>query len=732
LTAAERFYDLLFEFSNEDRHRILLQLKEEATNLTNLARILGLSFPETSRHVLRLSDIGLIHKDVKGSYHLTPFGETSLLLFQEFDFLSSNDEYFQNHTLSKIPTGFVKKIGELNSSTNLTNAMDFFRFTENLFKESKEYIWLLVDQFPLNSLSEIVEAIERGVQFKIIEPRDRALSPDIDSMTSEETQALSRARYTPLVEQRMLDEVNAFIYLSENRCVLAFPTSDGQYDYKGFTATNDSSLKWCRELFQHYWDEGEQRTPTAPGVQVKLERVSERDARARVVVEGRNDPNIDTRAIQDAVDNYDEVILRGRFNLGEARVRAARRGLTSIKIRRSLVIRGEGREDNVPATKIVKSNWKFPFLDFEYLFEVDGEGIDVTIENIHFQDFNGTCITASRGNSVNIRDNRITLGSGLGRGTTYGHFGDHVTGIAVWSGYRGVGGFPGGAVIEGNYLDFATSYILGGSISRKKVSDPNYRPDHDNHENYIGFGILVNNNLGKVIIRDNVVRNMNARGIVVQDNYESSEIHIMDNTIVSEIFGSYPFSTHFSGIGIFAQSAWSRPFSGSRVEISGNEIRCDKLNYCGIAVYGLSIYREGAGKLGECVVRDNDIHLGDGSVGVLIRKNDRTDVFGNKISGRAYYGFHLWGSGDREGFDLGSNENLVEDNDMTDLVIKAPDEYSDSHVDGRMFTGSEGKSATAHVWLNAHSRGNVIKIKADETVIDEGDGNTVERVEDQP
>jgi len=605
--------------------------------------------------------------------------------------------------------------------------MDFFRFTENLFKESKEYVWLLVDQFPLNSLSEIVEAIERGVRFRIIEPRDRALSPDLDSMTSEETQALSRARHTPLVEQRVLGEVNAFIYLSEGRCVLAFPTPEGQYDYKGFTATDDPSLEWCRELFEYYWGKGEQRTPAAPGVQVKLERVSERDMRAWVVVEGRNDPNRDTIAIQDAVDNYDEVILRGRFNLGVARVRAAPTGLTSIKIRRSLVIRGEGREDNVPATKIVKSGWKFPFLDYEDLFEVDGEGIDVTIENIHFQDFNSSCISASRGNSVKIRDNRITLRTGLGRGHTYGHFGDHVIGIAVSGDPGGI--FPGGAVIEGNYLDFAISYARGGRISIKKLTDPNYRPDHDNHENYLGFGILVNNNLGKVIIRDNVVQNMNARGIVVQNNCESSEIHITGNTIVSEIFGSFPFSTHFAGIGIFAQSAWSQPLSGSRVEIADNEIRCNKLNYCGIAVYGPSMYREGAGKLGECVLRDNNIHLGDGSVGVLIRKNDRTEVFGNKISGKAYYGFHLWGSRNREGFDLGSNENLVEDNDMTDLVIKASDEYSDSHVDGRMFTGSEGKSATAHVWLNAFSKDNVIKVRADETVIDEGEDNKITYVE---
>ena len=212
---------------------------------------------------------------------------------------------------------------------------------------------------------------------------------------------------------------------------------------------------------------------------------------------------------------------------------------------------------------------------------------------------------------------------------------------------------------------------------------------------------------------------------MIQDNWESADIHVVGNTIVSGVYGSYPFSSHIAGVGIFAQSAWAQPRSGTRVEIAGNEIRCDKLNYCGIAVYGPSMYQEGAGKLGECIVRENDIHLGDGSVEILIRKNDGTEVVNNRISGKAYYGFHLWGSGDLEGFDLGSNENLVEDNDMTDLVIKAPDEYSDGHVDGRMFTGSEGRSATAHVWLNAHSRGNVTRVRADEKVIDEGEDNTI-------
>jgi len=431
----------------------------------------------------------------------------------------------------------------------------------------------------------------------------------------------------------------------------------------------------------------------------------------QVIVEGRNAPSTDAQAIQNAVDNYEEVILKGSFNLGTS----------TIRIRRSVVVRGEGRENGIPSTEVYKKGWMFPFFDEPTLFELDGEDIDVAIENIHFTDFNYTCISTSGldvcMHSVKIRDNRISLTTGMGRGMTYGNRGDHVIGIIMRAHE---------VTIEGNYLDFATSYSRGGFLSRKGLeTDPDFRPDLENHESYCGIGILINLNVGKVTVRDNIIRNMNSRGILINDNHESADIHIVGNTIESEVYGSYPYSSHMAGVGILAQSTSSRPISGSRVEISDNKVRCEKLNYCGIAVYGQSRYEEGAGKLGKCIVRDNDVHLGDGSVGVLIRKNDGTEVFGNKISGSVYYGFHLWGSKDREGFDLGSNANLIEDNDLTELEIKVPDEYSDSHVDGRMFTGTEGKSSTSHVWLNKYSARNVIRLKAGETGIDEGVENEI-------
>lgn len=733
MSASRGFHDLLFEVSNESRYEILVLLREKAMRITDISGELDLTSPETRRHVSRLGEVDLIQRDVEGFYHLTPYGEMALLLFQEFIFLSDNREYFKTHSTSKVPTGFVKKIGELSSSVILGNAMDFLRYMENLFKESKEYVWMLVDQFPLNSLSTIVETIDRGVELRVIEPTERVLNPDLDAMTSEETQALNRTRQTPLVDLRAVDEVNIYLFLSDTRCLVAFPTSDGQFDYKGFTATDESSLQWCRELFQFYWDEvatDSLRTGyPVDRVQYHSPQIADGVSGKRIVVEGRNDPDVDAQAIQDAVDHFDEVILRGTFNLGTARI-GLEGGATCVSIRRSVVIRGEGREDDIPTTNIYKRGWKFPFREFEYSFVVDHEGIDVTIENLHFLDFNGYCIANLEGNGVTIRNNRLTLETGLGRGQTFGQWGDQIIGIISGSKYRDRGGFPGGALIEGNYLDFATSYVQGGHISREGFNDPNFRPDLKNHESYIGTGIVLNRNLGKVIVRDNVIRNMNARGIVVQDNYETAELQIVGNTITSEVYGSYPYSSHMAGIGIFAQSAWAQPRSGTRVEISDNKIRCDKLNYCGIAVFGPSMYQEGAGKLGECIIRDNAIHLEDGSLGILLRKTDNTEVLDNEISGSVYYGFHFWGSSEREGIDLESNSNIIEKNNLKSLVIKSPDEYSDSNVDGRMFTGSPGKSVTAHVWLNSHSKKNRITIIPDETVIDEGENNEISYQED--
>jgi predicted transcriptional regulator len=716
MSSGERFYDLLFEMSNEHRHNIMLLLREEAMRLTSISKELDLTSPEISRHVSRLSETGLVTKDVEGFFSLTPLGGMVLTLLQEFEFASRYTEYFASHIHDGLPSEYVKRIGELSGSKYIDSIPGFFRQIERVITEAEEYVWLLVDQFPLNHLSLIVEAIERGVKFRVVEPRNRVFTTVLDAMAPEESRALTRTKITPLVEQRMLDEVNVYLYVSDGGCVTAFPTLKGENEYKGFTSSDDASHRWCRELFLHHWDRAEERIPS-PAVEVKRgQLVKDAVSTSRTVVVGRERPDLDAQAIQDAVDNYDEVILKGRFNIGTS----------TIYLNKSVTLRGEGRTNDIPDTKILKTGWDFPFLSQEYMFLVRGDDIDVTIENLHVEDFNGTCINTRQGNSLTLRGNRITLLSGLGRGLSFGAWGDHVVGMTL-GGYDVSGGFPGGILVEENYLDFALSYARGGFITNKGLeNEPDYRPDLQNHEAAICVGIIVARNLGKVVVRNNVIRNMNARGIVVFDNWETADIEIVNNTIVSEVFGVYPYNNPMSGVGILVQSAWTEPRSGSRVEVAKNKITCDKVNYCGIAVHGPSMYQEGAGKLEVCIIRDNEIKLKEGSFGIQVRRSDFTEVFNNKISGKAYYGIQVSGSKDREGIDLGANANRFEGNDLEGLVIKEPDEYGDAHVDGRMFTGSGEKSATANVWLNNYTKGNMIKVKAYETVIDEGEDNKIE------
>jgi predicted transcriptional regulator len=710
-----RLGDLFFELSNEDRRRILLTIREKPLRLTQISQGLGLTIQEVSRQLSRLEEVGLEFKDAKGYHHLTHYGEIVLRQLRGVEFTSRFREYFLTHSLDRLSSAFVDRIGDLSDSKVIINAMDFLRHTENLLKESKEYAWILVDQFPMNSLSSIVEAIERGVQFRCIEPRERMLNPDIESMTSEETQALSRTRQTPLVDQRMVDEVDVHLVLSENRCVLAFPTSDGQYDYRGFTATDDSSLTWCEKLFQYYWDKGKQRTSAVPAVQIKRGKIFDRgESLDQIVVVGRENPDIDAQAVQDAVDNYDEVILKGTFNFGTS----------EVVITRSISVRGEGRENDVPLTIIYKQGWTFPFMDFDSIFHIEGEAINVTIENIHFTDFNCACIKGGEGNSLDIKNNMITLGHGYGRGATFGAFGDIVMGI--WAEGPERGNFPGGVTIEGNFIDFACGGARGGFVSRGGLEEnPNHRPDLFNHEYYIGVGINVDHSSGLVRIENNTVRNANARGIAIFDNTPSAEVRIRNNIVSSDVYGSYPFSSLEAGAGILAVSGFGEPKPGYNVEIEGNTIKLDKLNYCGIKVLGPLTDREGADKLRGGTIRNNRIQLKDGYEGIHVRKSDDFEVSDNTISGEAYYGIRVSGRRRSGELDLRALNNLVEGNDMGDLQIREPDKYSDNHVDGRMFTGAQGKSATAHFWLGKHTKGNVLKIMENETVIDEGEENQI-------
>jgi predicted transcriptional regulator len=82
----ERLCDIFFEFSNEDRMKIMQKLREESMNVTLLAQKLDITTQECSRHVARLSEARLTVKDPEGTYSLTQYDSLflKLILSQQF------------------------------------------------------------------------------------------------------------------------------------------------------------------------------------------------------------------------------------------------------------------------------------------------------------------------------------------------------------------------------------------------------------------------------------------------------------------------------------------------------------------------------------------------------------------------------------------------------------------------------------------------------------------------
>lgn len=247
----ERLSELLFEFSNEDRLRIVTELAKEAMNLTSLSKHLSLTVQETSRHLSRLSKAKIIEKMSDGVYKPTPYGLQVIGLIPGFEFLSENREYFTSHTIMRLPREFVNRVGELSSSRLTENAIVLFQMVDTLVSEAKEYVWIMSDQALPSTLPLTKQALDIGAELRTLLPKDLGPPEIPDEMIPD----FSEFRHG-LMKNRHLDTVEVVVIMSEKKAVVAFPTLKEKMDYLGFSVVDDSGHHWCRDLYLHYWERG--------------------------------------------------------------------------------------------------------------------------------------------------------------------------------------------------------------------------------------------------------------------------------------------------------------------------------------------------------------------------------------------------------------------------------------------------------------------------------------------
>lgn len=230
-------YDLHFELSNEDRAQILKLIKKTPLNLTKISNSLDLRNQETSRHLSRLEETGLVAKNTNGTYQITHFAELILRKQQELDFLVKYREYFNTHSLSDIPDELVSKIGVLKNSHFIDDVMISFQTIQRVIDEAEEYLYRLTDQFMIIFLDHFIAATDRGVEYTLIYNKDIHLPPATNS-----TVRMRPARDKGLFLSYTHEKIKAFMVMSEKEvALLSLPMRQGKFDYTGFSSRDKNA-----------------------------------------------------------------------------------------------------------------------------------------------------------------------------------------------------------------------------------------------------------------------------------------------------------------------------------------------------------------------------------------------------------------------------------------------------------------------------------------------------------
>ena len=236
--------NLLFELSNEDRMAILYHLQDQPLTQSSLAEKLEINRQEIGRHIKRLFNVDMIYRLNSGEITLSEYGETVILMLTGLKFITSNSKYFQTHKVRHIPECFFSRINELSGSTLISDPMAVFQNIQNMSTNAEEYIWRMTDKH-LNIAHPFHQAaVERGVEFRLIEPINYIPAPGFPPSP----------KVVPS-ESHRIDEIPLFLAISEKQVAgIGFPLLDGSFDYHCFTSKDPSVIKWSKEVFQYYWD----------------------------------------------------------------------------------------------------------------------------------------------------------------------------------------------------------------------------------------------------------------------------------------------------------------------------------------------------------------------------------------------------------------------------------------------------------------------------------------------
>ena len=109
--------------------------------------------------------------------------------------------------------------------------------------DSEEYIMSTVDQYPVNIYEINKVAWNKGVSMQTLEPENWTPSAQFVEERNATEEAFAVARRDGLLEEWYVDALRFMLWVSEKAAGVMVPTTQGEFDYKGFSVTNTDGIQ---------------------------------------------------------------------------------------------------------------------------------------------------------------------------------------------------------------------------------------------------------------------------------------------------------------------------------------------------------------------------------------------------------------------------------------------------------------------------------------------------------
>jgi predicted transcriptional regulator len=129
-----------------------------------------------------------------------------------------------------------------------------------MIERAEKFVWILSNQVLASSVPYLVNALERGAEFRLLMPTDYMPSNDVRELVTHPL--FNKAFRSKKLENRFLDRIDVFLCLSEREvAALSFPNLEGKFDYIGFWAEGVLAVEWAKTLYNYYWNKATSQIP---------------------------------------------------------------------------------------------------------------------------------------------------------------------------------------------------------------------------------------------------------------------------------------------------------------------------------------------------------------------------------------------------------------------------------------------------------------------------------------